>query len=270
MKIGVIGCGNMASAVAEGINASGMDELHFVTYTPSHTRAASLAAKIKGEAVSSLKKLGDMDMDMVIIGCKPHQFSALADELISEENRLGEVVSIMAAVSIKDIQTALNVENVVRLMPSLPMRTGDGISLFCFAPSVGNPTRHFLKKALKHCSKIFELNSEELLDKLTVITASGPAYVYYLAEAFEDVLNEWQSDKTLSRELSVQLFKGASMAMERARTHSLDEMIEQVTSQKGVTAEAIRSFQQDNLKSILHTGIGKARERLVDIKTKKF
>ena len=99
MKIGVLGCGNMASAVVEGMSAS---DTQFITYTPSQTRAISLADKVGGRHVSSLEELGETDM--VIIGCKPHQFSTLAGELLEKRVPLKMVVSIMAAISIGDIQ----------------------------------------------------------------------------------------------------------------------------------------------------------------------
>ena len=269
MRIGVLGCGNMASAVVEGMwNADPMGEIDFVTYTPSRTRAVTLAAKVKGRAVSSLGELGHPDM--IIIGCKPHQFSALAGKLLEEKVLLKEVVSIMAAVSIRDIQSALKAENVIRLMPSLPMRYGEGISLLYYASCVGPASRRFLHKTLGKCSKIFEPDSEELLDRLTLVAASGPAYVYYLTRAFEEMLNCWQGSTALSRALAVQLFKGSSVAMDRERETSLEDLIARVTSEKGVTGEAIADFEKNDVKGSLHKGIQKAWERLNEIRESKF
>ena len=96
--------------------------------------------------------------------------------------------------------------------------------------------------------------------------ACGPAYIYYLTQAFEEILNEWQSDRALSRQLAVGLFKGASVAMEREGEHSLQDLIAGVTSEKGVTMEAIASYQRDNLKGILRKGVERAGERLIEIK----
>ena len=266
VKMGVLGCGRMASAVVEGIYSSGTgDEWDFVTYTPGHTRAAELAAKVKGRAITTLGELGHTDI--LLIGCKPHQFSSLAHELRGEKIPLGELVSIMAAVSVKDIRVALKVNKVVRLMPSMPMRQGEGISLLYSDTPLGEPHRQSLVKALGACSQVVELKSEELLDRLTVVTASGPAYIYYFARLFEDILNEWQDDRTLSRHLAVRLFKGASVAMEGAESDSLEELIAGVTSEKGVTAEALASFQRDDLKGLLCKGVEKAWDRLVEIKT---
>ena len=263
MKIGVLGCGRMASAVVEGMQASGIDG-EWVTYTPGHTRALSLASKVGGRAIRSLAELESADM--VIIGCKPYQFPTLARELVERKVALREVVSIMAAVSMADIQTALKVENVTRLMPSLPMQYGEGISLLCYTPSVGSPIRQFLHRALKSCSKVFELESEDLLDKLTLVAASGPAYVYYLAGAFEELLNRWQGDEGLSREVAVQLFKGSAVVMEHNNDSSLEELIAGVTSKKGVTMEAMASFQKDDLKGVLRKGVDKAWQRMVEIR----
>ena len=268
MKIGVLGCGNMASAVVEGIHASSVSEVNFVTYTPGHTRAALLASKVGGESVRDLEDLGRTEM--VIVGCKPHQFSTLARELVEGGVPLEQVVSIMAAVPIRDIQSSLKVENVIRLMPSLPMRHGEGISLLCHAPSVEPAIRRFLHKGLRDCSRVFELDSEELLDRLTPVVASGPAYIYFLAQCFEEMLNGQQGDPALSRELAVCLFKGAAVAMEREGESPLGELLSRVTSEKGVTMEAIASFEKDNVKGSLHKGVEKAWKRLVEIREHKF
>ena len=269
VKVGVLGCGHMASAVVQGLYSSpSTKEWDFVTYTPSYTRAANLAGKVKGRAMSALAELGPTDM--LFIGCKPHQFARLARELRDEKIPMKEVVSMMAAISIEDIRKALNVKKITRLMPSMPMQYGEGISLIYSDTPLAETPRELLKKALESCSQVFELNSEELLDKLTVVTASGPAYVYYLSKVFEDILNQWQDDKALSRELAVRLFKGASVTMEEAKTDSLEDLIEQVTSEKGVTAEALNVFRQDNLKSILCQGVERAWDRLVELKTEKL
>ena len=269
MRIGVLGCGRMASAVVEGLCASdAAAELDWVTYTPSHTSGETLAAKVGGRAVRTLEDLGRTDM--VIVGCKPHQFPALAEKLVVGNVPLADVVSIMAAVSIGDIRSALKARNVTRLMPSLPMLHGEGISLLCHAPSVEVATRRFLHKALGSCSRVFELESEELLDRLTLVAASGPAYVYYLARGFEELLNRWQDDAALSRDLVVRLFKGASVAMEREGKSSLEELLAQVTSEKGVTMEAIATFEKDDLKGILHDGLERAWRRMLEIRKHNF
>ena len=267
MKIGVLGCGNMAAAVVERLHAAD-ESADFITYTPSHVRAVALAEGVKGRAVASLTELGPTDM--LMIGCKPHQFSQLAEELVARQVPVERAVSLMAAVSVGDIQAALRVDKVTRLMPSLPMRHGEGISLLWHSMAVDAKARNFFQQTLEKCSQVVETASEELLDPLTPITASGPAYIYFLAGVFEGVLQERLGDPVLSRDLAVQLFKGASISMDREGGASLQELVWQVTSQKGVTGEAIESFDENDLKGILYKGIKKAEERLREIKTQYF
>ena len=263
VKIGVLGCGHMASAVVEAIHAAD-ETVSFVTYTPSQVRAVALAERVKGRAALALDEVGPTDM--IVIGCKPHQFASLAKEWVALGIPSQSVVSLMAAVSTEDIQSALETQRVVRLMPSLPMRHGEGIGLLYYSSAVEKETQRFLRRTLEPSSRVVELASEDLLDRLTVVTASGPAYIYFLARVFEGILSESLGKQTLPRELAVQLFKGASVSMEREHQRSLQELVQQVTSEKGVTGEAIESFDRDGLDDILWKGIKKAKARLEEIK----
>ena len=263
MKLGVLGCGHMASAVVEAIHAADK-KISFVTYTPSQVRAVALAERVKGRAVPYLNEVGPTDL--IMIGCKPHQFTSLAEEWVALGIPFQGIISLMAAVSIGDIQSALGVQRVTRLMPSLPMRHGEGISLLFHSRAVDERTRLFFRETLKQCSQVVELASEELLDDLTPLTGSGPAYIYFLARVFEGVLNDKLGDTALSRQLAVQLFKGASVSMAREGGVSLQDLVQQVTSQRGVTGEAIESFVQDDLEGLLRKGIKKAEARLGEIR----
>lgn len=261
MRIGVIGCGNMASAVVIGIHKSN-PELEFLTYTPSQVRAKNLAQEVKGAVVSSLQDFEKVDY--LMIACKPQQFSSLAKELEGLDLSKLTLVSIMAAVPIEKIQTALKSKNVIRLMPSMPMQVEEGISLLLASDGLQKEKMADFSELLKGSSVIFECKSETEFNQLTVLTASGPAYVYYLAEIFEKQLLDWGVDKDAAKQLAIQLFKGSSLFME-ASTLSLNDQIAQVTSKKGVTIEAIDLFRSSSIGQNIKTGVERAFQRSLEI-----
>ena len=261
MNIGVIGCGNMASAVIKGIYNFNKD-LNFKTYTPSHTKAELLAKEVDGKSVNSLSDLEGCEV--IFIGCKPQQFPSLAVDLEHFNQSDTIFISMLAAVSLVDIQKGLNSKNVIRLMPSIPMKYNEGISLLLFPEGIEKPIVTKISDWFKGCSQVEILKDEELFNKLTVVTASGPAYVYYFAEVFERIMTGWGVDEKSAKSLAIKLFKGSSVAMEE-NPISLTEQVAQVTSKKGVTIEAIEHFKQNNLDDLFNEAVMKALLRSDDI-----
>ncbi|MEC9284264.1 MAG: pyrroline-5-carboxylate reductase dimerization domain-containing protein [Bdellovibrionota bacterium] len=261
MRIGVIGCGNMASAVVLGIHKSN-PEVEFLTYTPSQVRAKNLAQKVKGAVVSSLHDFSKVDY--LMIACKPQQFSSLVKELESVDLSDVTLVSIMAAVPAEKIAEALKNKRVIRLMPSMPMQVGEGISLLLASDEVLKEQMNVFSNCLVGSSMIYHCKTETEFNQLTVLTASGPAYVYYLAEIFEKQLLDWNVDKDAAKQLAIQLFKGSSLFMETSDL-SLSDQIAQVTSKKGVTIEAIDLFRSSSIGQNIKTGVERAFKRSLEI-----
>ena len=261
MNIGVIGCGNMASAVINGIYNFNK-ELNFKTYTPSHTKAEKLATEVNGVSVETLNDL--QDCDVIFIGCKPQQLPTLAKDLEGVEKANITFISMLAAVSIEDIQKCLNTEKIVRLMPSIPMKYNEGISLLLFPRKFDSHLQKKISNWFLGCSQVEVLSDEDLFNKLTVITASGPAYVYYFTEVFERIIYSWGVEKDTAKKLAIKLFKGSSIAMEM-NPISLTEQVAQVTSKKGVTIEAIDYFKENDLDSIFKEAVLKALLRSDEI-----
>jgi pyrroline-5-carboxylate reductase len=239
--IGVIGCGNMASAIVKGI-AKDFKHEGFLTYTPSFTRADKLASEIGGRAVRELSELEAADK--IIIACKPQQFNLLAKNLKgSFDLSAKHFISIMAAVSIKSIQQKLAVTKVTRVMPNTPSLYSEGISLILHSPEVTTEGQLDCLKYFSACSKVHLLKDEALFDKVTTVSGSGPAYVFYFAQSFAQALQTWGVAEQEARDLVIQLFKGSSRLMEASQDIPLSTLIDQVTSKGGVTIEALKVFK---------------------------
>lgn len=246
--IGVIGCGNMASAIVHGISRAFQNE-KFLTYTPSFTRAEKLAQEISGKAVKELKDL--RDCDTIIIGCKPQQFDSLVNELKGEFDLSNKYfISIMAAVSLKSIQGKLGVTKVTRVMPNTPSMQGEGVSLILHSREVSQDERKKCSDYFSACSKVFPLSDEKLFDQVTTVSGSGPAYVFYFAKTMADQLESWGVDSQDAKDIVIQLFKGSAKLMEENNKDSLGSMIDKVTSKAGVTIEAIKVYQEKKLDEI--------------------
>lgn len=262
MKIGVIGCGNMASAVVHGIHKHNK-EVKFITYTPSFTRAKQLADEVNGTPIKELSDI--IEADTIIIGCKPQQFSELASHLKDIDLTKKHILSIMAAVTVEQISEKLNTPYVTRLMPSLPMRYDEGISLLYYSQSVLDGQKEKIETIISGCSSVYTQKTQKQFDEVTTISASGPAYVYYFTKTFADILeNELEVSAKDAKSMAIALFKGSSISMDKS-DESLQEQIDRVTSKKGVTIEGVNSFKNSDTYEIFKKGVFAAIKRSEEI-----
>jgi pyrroline-5-carboxylate reductase len=265
--IGVIGCGNMASAIVKGIHKKFQNE-EFLTFTPSYTRAQTLAEAVNGKAVKELQEL--KDCDVIIIACKPQQFQDLAKNL-KEKLALEEkyFISIMAAISVETIQKNLNVKKVTRVMPNTPSLFNEGVSLIYHSSDVSSDQKVKCEKYFSACSQVNILDNELTFDKVTTVTGSGPAYVFYFAKTMADQLASWGIEEKAAREMVAQLFKGSTKLMEENTHRSWSELIDEVTSKGGVTIEAIKVYQEKGLDETTQDALAAAFNRS-QVLTKQF
>lgn len=257
--IAVLGCGNMSQAIVRGIYENDKNE-SFLTYTPSQTKALSLANLVGGKAITSLCDLAKADE--ILIACKPQQFKNLSSELNKVSNiKDKHFISIMAAINIETIKKELNVSNVTRVMPNTPIFLGKGISLILHSEDLAEENKNRVESLFQKISRVLVLENEEQFDKVTTITGSGPAYVFYLMNLLKNELISSGVSTQKSKDLIIDLFSGSAALIEGQPDLCLEEMISQVTSKGGVTIEAIKHFDDSNMSQIFSEALFKAYNR---------
>lgn len=261
MRIGVIGCGNMAQAVVKGIYKHNK-YVHFMTYTPTRKRAVELALEVQGEVVANLSEM--KNIDYLFICCKPQQFDSLAKDLKDIDLSHVTIVSIMAAISVESIQEKLNANQVIRLIPSIPMAFDKGISLVFHSSDINKGIKTQFDNLLKGSSLVHEVRTEDEMEKLTIITSSGPAFVFYFMEAFEKIIKDWNLELSESKELISKLFEGAAQTYLQSHLSS-EKLISNVTSKGGVTIETIKQLKENDVQESIFTGVNRSLLRSKEI-----
>ena len=265
--IGVIGCGNMASAIVKGAHKIYPQE-KFLTYTPSRTRAIELAKEVKGMALEDLAGLEQAES--IIIGCKPQQFNELAQNLAGKFDLSSKhFISIMAAIPLKSIQEKLGAAQVSRVMPNTPALFNQGASLILHASEVSACQRELTHKIFGSCGSTHLMESEELFDQTTTVSGSGPAYVFLFAKGMVNQLVKWGVESSEARLIVNQLFVGSSHLMREKSQTSLDELISQVTSKGGVTIEAVKTYREGDLEQLTCAALKAAFKRSEEL-TEQF
>jgi pyrroline-5-carboxylate reductase len=259
MKIGFFGCGNMGAALALGIKKINPSvELYF--YTPTQTRARDLALKTKGHFV---EELGDMPekLDWYILSFKPQSLAGFHFNFLPQ----AKLLSVLAGVSIETLAKKFSVSKICRLMPNTPSSLGMGANLFFGAPEVSENDNLSIRHLLEGLGSLFVMKSEEEIDQLTPFSGSGPALVFELARIFESELQKLSGGNIDAREIIAQTFLGSAYLMKHSSL-SFDELRAQVTSQKGVTYEALKVLKENNLEDLFSEAFKSCYNRVTEIK----
>ena len=176
MRVGLIGAGNMASALARGLG------LPVVVSDVVHEKAAALAQDTGGEAVASNAEVAERS-DVLVLCHKPAQLDEVAGQVAG---RVKLVVSILAAVTTAEVEARYPGVPVYRFIPNIPAEVGRGV--LCYTPgsrAAAGPEREILE-LFGRAGLVIRLDDEELLEPAMALMSCGPAFMALVAESFVD------------------------------------------------------------------------------------
>jgi pyrroline-5-carboxylate reductase len=236
MRVGLIGAGNMASALARGWG----DPVLCTDALPG--KAQALADELGGEAAGSNAELAQQ-ADVVFLCHKPDQLAAVAAQL--EGNEQGTVVvSILAGVTLDALRRAYPAAAaVVRLMPNVAVEIGRGV--ICLAAE--SDASDSLRALLERIATVVDV-PERLIDVATAVMGVGPAYVSLFVEAQVDAAVRHGMPPALAVELATATTEG-SAALLAARDFDTLALRRSVTSPGGVTARGLAALEDGGLRA---------------------
>lgn len=269
LRIGYFGAGNMAQAIALGIYKNATVQYFF---SPSGTKARELASKVDGHFVENLSQM-PLDLDWYILAFKPQSLG----EFDFSFSKNSKILSLLAGVSLLKLNQKWNDCQFARLMPNTPSRLGSGANLF-YSP-ISQTAIITLKNLLEiSLGKLFILTSENALDQLTVVTASGPAFIFEFARHFESYAQEINQKEGLGltpetiKELIASTFLGSGKLLSQTLEtgENFSDLRDQVASKKGVTARGLESFENNQFQKLTHQAFLAAYQRVLELKKNNF
>lgn len=240
MRLGYVGAGNMARALARGIGEP------VVAFSPSGTRARALAEELGGEAVGSPQEVAER-VDAVMLCHKPQQLEAVAAQLAGYD---GAVVSVLGGTTLDMLRAAYPQAQVTRLMTSTPVEIGQGIVLWAEG-SAGPPG---LRGLLERTGLVLDL-PERLIDPAMAMGCNAPAFVAVLAEALVDAGVRRGLGADVASRLVVHAF-GGSAALIAHRDHDTLAVRREVTSPGGSTARGLAALERNGVRAALDEAVG--------------
>ena len=265
MKIAVLGAGKMGISFSKSFlkyELIKQEDLQLITRNKD--KISSISQEFPRVQVLAFDEIQNIEADLVIIAVKPQDFHFVAENLPFKFNENQLLLSIMAGISIEKIQKLLNHNAVVRAMPNSPSLLGMGITGYTSAPGISFTQLIQIERLLNSTGRSVYLEDESLLDGVTALSGSGPAYFYYIVDAMIKAGTEMGIEENLSKLFVKQTMLGAYHLINNS-DKNLEELIQDVASKGGTTEAALKTFDDQRLKEILKDGILAAEKRAQEL-----
>jgi pyrroline-5-carboxylate reductase len=260
--IGFIGSGNMAEALIKGIITAGL-------YKPTNIfisdirplRIKRLVKKYKVRPAKNNKKLVNK-ADIIVLSVKPQNMTEALKSIKGAVSSKKLVISIAAGVKVSRIASVLSDVSIVRVMPNTPALIGEGASAL-FANTKAKRMLKRAKNIFSAVGQVVIVDNENLIDAVTAVSGSGPAYYFLLMEEMIKAAVKLGLSKEAAKDLVLQTAKGAALLAVEAdgRGENPQQLRQKVTSPGGTTEAALKVLAKGRFGSLIALAIKKARDR---------
>lgn len=256
--VGFVGAGNMASALIRGLISRGLPPSQVLVTDVVPDKMKRLAAELAVEALGTAEELVAR-ANVVIVAVKPHAVTTLCQAL-STAGKDCLWMSIAAGITTRQIEKALGTgARVIRAMPNTPALVGMGATGVC-AGTHATEEDMALSLALLSAVGITEAVDESMMDAVTALSGSGPAFVMLVIEAMADGAVRAGLTRSTALELAAHTVRGAAALLIETKKHP-GELKDMVTSPGGTTIAGIEALEAAGLRSAMMAGITAAAKR---------
>jgi len=260
LKVGFLGAGKMAAALARGFTKAGLVSADRIIASDPVESARSYFSK----ELSSKTSAANADVlkfaEIVFLAVKPDQVNDVLADIRGGFSERHLLISIAAGVPIPRIEGALGATaRVVRVMPNTPALVGASASAFALGKNARPEDGALVQKLLSAVGVAYQVK-EALLDAVTGLSGSGPAYVFVLIEALSDGGVAAGLPRDVATKLAAQTFLGgAKMVLETGlHTGALKDM---VTSPGGTTIDGLHELEKGRVRAALISAVRAATEK---------
>jgi pyrroline-5-carboxylate reductase len=263
-RILFIGGGNMATAMISGLVESGLPPAQVGVVEPVAAARQALQERLGTQVFADAAGIDEtLRFDALVLAVKPQQAAAAlnACRALLARHRDTLLVSIAAGVSIELlVSMSGGHRRVVRAMPNTPSLIGEGISGLFAPPDAVEEDRRIARAILASTGQVVVVDHEHLIDTVTAVSGSGPAYAFYLMEAMIEAGRTGGLDPATARLLALQTVKGAAL-LALASEEPPEILRARVTSPAGTTAAAVAVLEERGVKASVVEAVRAAASR---------
>lgn len=242
-KIGFIGCGNMGSAMVEGIINSGLlNKEDIIASCSKEESAKKISKKLRIKTTLNNKEVCKKS-DIIILAIKPYMYEKIIEEIKDEIGLDKIVVTIAAGINLKDVEKWFDKNTkIIKTMPNTPALVGEAMSAIC-------PNKLVSKEELEEVISIFnafgkcEVLSEKDFHGFIALCGSSPAYVYMFIEAMADAAVKEGISREKAYKLAAQAILGSAKMVLETGEHPA-KLKDNVCSPGGTTIEAVLKLEE--------------------------
>lgn len=199
---------------------------------------------------------------VVVLAVKPQRVGRVLGELKGALAESQLVLSIVAGARMEALAAELGHPPVVRAMPNTPAQIGQGMTAWTATPEVGPAQLEQVRALLGALGREMYVESENMIDMATALSATGPTYIFMMMEALVDAGVHMGFSRHVAEELVIQTMLGSVLFARETHKHPA-ELRNMVTSPGGTSAEAIYQMEKGSLRTVLSKAVYAAYQRAV-------
>jgi pyrroline-5-carboxylate reductase len=260
-SLGLLGAGNMAEALARGVLNSGLVPAGRILASDVSAERRALFQRELGIAATDDNSKVVASSDLVVLCVKPQQAAAVLQQVAPAVSPARHVIaSICAGLTTARLEKPLPAgARVVRVMPNTPMLVGLGASCLCGGKNARAEDLAAVEALFASASLTMRV-PEEMMDAVTGLSGSGPAYLFYLVEALVDAGMAEGFAREQAMALATRTVLGAARMLEQTGLPA-EELRRRVTSPNGTTQAAVERLDASQVKASIAAAVRRAAER---------
>lgn len=247
MKLGFIGTGAMGSTMIKAVISDGaVSRTEILASDFDSAKLLALSAETGIEAVDNNTRVVDT-ADIIILAVKPNMVEHVLKECKSHFDDKKILVSFAVGVPVKFYRSILGEDaKIIRTMPNTPMLVGEGMTLLSYDKNISDEEIAMVRR-LFNCAGKTEILDERLMNQVTALTGSSPAYVFIFIEAMADAAVLSGIPRSLAYKMAAQTVLGSARLVLETGKHPA-ELKDQVCSPGGTTIEAVASLEKNGFR----------------------
>lgn len=263
LKISVIGAGNMGAALVKGLVEKSVYPQRICIFDIDRKKLEAVRKEAHVKIAKSNRQCVSL-ADVVILAVKPQMIQQVVEEISSSADKDALIISIAAGVSIAKIETYFKKPvSLVRVMPNMPALVGCGMSAFSLGKRATAKHRKIAEGILSAFGEIVMV-PEKMLDLVTAVSGSGPAYFFLLAEKLIESAYELGMKVDVAKKLVYQTALGSARVMQEGQEDP-ETLVDRVASKGGTTEAALKIFQKQGFGKIIQDAVKAACRRSQEI-----
>ena len=264
-----IGCGVMGESMVAGLLRKNLvDPSNIAASHPREARRKELAEtygiNVFAENRQAVEAVVGHENSAVFLCVKPQRLECVLNDLNGELHPDQMVISIVAGATIKKLAGELGTAKIVRAMPNTPSQIGAGITAWTCTVAVSDTERGHVRAILAALGKELFVETENMIDMATSLSATGPTYIFMVMEALTDAGVHLGFSREMARELVQETMLGSVKFAIESHKHPA-ELRNMVTSPGGTSAEAIYQMEKGSLRTVLSKAVYAAYKRAAEL-----